>query len=185
MYVWALSVFWQIVSADESYVDGQRKYKAGKQEIGLSYANKSINKNPHEPRYYYGRARIYLALTTNQNKESAEALKKLALNDLQKATKLNPNNLVTLRNVVPLYYFLAIKDYTLTSTNNNIDQEYIQITINYFQHLKNTYPKDVGVVTLVAKYEKKLNLNQEYKQSLEMIENLRPDLVQWHPSLIQ
>ena len=107
-------------------------------------------------------------------------LKKLALNDLQTAQNLNPNNLVTLRNVVPLYYFLAIEDLEKPADGKNIDPEFIEATKDYFTMMHSYSPTDVGIYALLAKYEKRLGLNELYEQSVGRIKILRPDLLEWY-----
>lgn len=173
VYISLLKIFWNAVSADESYIDSQRALKESNFERALLYANKSIEKNSNEPRYYYGRAKVYIG---NANKDEALA-------DLQKAQELNPKNLVTLRNVVPIYYFLSIFDLSKTSSVNNLDEKYYTVTKAFYSDLKNYSPTDVGINVLLAKYEKRLGMEQEYKKSLEIIKSLRPDLLDWHPNL--
>lgn len=180
VYISILKIFWNAVGADESYIDSQRALKESNFERALLYANKSIEKNSREPRYYYGRAKVYLGSTTTGK---ITVNKDKALADLQKAQELNPKNLVTLRNVVPIYYFLSIFDLSRVDATNNLDEKYFTATKEFYSDLKNYSPTDVGINVLLAKYEKRLGMEQEYKESLEIVERLRPDLMDWHPSL--
>jgi hypothetical protein len=103
--------------------------------------------------------------------------------DLKKAEDLNPDNLVTLRNSIPLYYFLAVEDVFLRSGPDNLDQEYSSETIAFYEKIKERYWSDVGVILSVAKYEKRLGLTDEYRKSVNRVRELRPDLLDWHESL--
>lgn len=172
---------WMHISADESYMAGQEKMDNGNFEVALDQANKSIMKNPYEPRYYYGRAKILLASTVGDKDEKNE-IKKLAYADMQKAIRLNPKNLVTLRNLVPIYYFLVVEDLEGVGSANNIDSDYALVVRNYFNRVKRYSPNDVGLPTLTAKYEKRLGFTEDYNESVEMVKALRPDLLEWHPN---
>lgn len=179
-YLHLMSVYWQTVSADESYVASQRALKRSDFQLALNQANKSIKKNPREPRYYYGRAKVLLASTVGQTPEDRQYLKQLAVEDLVIAQRINPTNLVTLRNMVPLYYYLATEDLEKSTTESNIDGNYLETTKIYYQSIKNYSPTDVGIYALLAKYEKKLNLTRELEISIQDIQRLRPDLLQWY-----
>lgn len=146
----------------------------------LNKAECAVNKNDHEPNYYRNRAKILILLAATSEDSDISDYKKAALFDLIAAYNLNPKNLVTLRNSVPLYYYLAIRDYSLPPGINNQDSEYIGITKEFFTTIKNRYSGDAGVVVLLAKYEKKLGLTKEYEESVEIIKKLRPDLLDWH-----
>jgi len=182
LYIALVYYSWNFLSADESYMTGQKKLTEGNTKKALVYANKSINKNPREPRYRYGKAKILLASTiSNTNKEE---IKGEAYKEIQRAEDLNKKNLVTLRNIVPIYYFLGINDLTQPESKNNIDEKYIKNIEFFFNKIKKNYPNDVGVHVLTAKYEGKLYLEGE-KKSKEKIKELRPDLLEWKEELQQ
>lgn len=180
IYLLLMSIYWQTLSADESYKDGQRIMKQGNFEVALEQANKSISKNPREPRYYYGRAKILLAATSEQEQKIISEYKVDAAKDLIRAKALNPNNLVTHRNIIPLYYFLGIADLQQPSAVDNTDEDFIEIVKGYYQSIKHFSTNDVGIYTLLAKYESKLGLEKELNESLDNIRRLRPDLLEWY-----
>jgi hypothetical protein len=175
-----MSLYWQTLSADESYVASQRSLKKSSFQKALSLANKSIKKNPREPRYYYGRAKVLLVSTVELSEEEKHIAKELAIEDLATALVINPTNLVTLRNTVPLYYYLAINDLNKITTENNTDEIYLETTKNYYQSLKHYSQTDVGIYTLLAKYENELGLIEDFEISKQNIQRLRPDLLQWY-----
>ena len=110
------------------------------------------------------------------------SLKQSALNDLQTAYNLNPQNLVTIRNSIPLYYFLTMKFMVLGPVKENLDENYLQLAIDYLEQAKKIYWDDAGVITEVAGYEKKLGLNAQYQESVDRIRKIRPDLLDWNDS---
>jgi len=142
-------------------------------EVAERLIDKAIEKNKYEPNYYRIKAKI---LTVG------EGDKKEILNNLQRSLDLNKNNLVTARNSVSLYYFLSIKNFNEPLGTENIDTEYLPTTHAYFLFMKEKYPNDAGVISLIAKYEKKLGLMEDYARSVEIIRNLRPDLLDWYES---
>jgi len=167
--------------ADTYYKKAQSLIETGSNNIVFNSASKAISLNPYEPNYYRGQAKVFvvrLLTYTDRNREAKLGI----LTNLKKAYELNPSNLVTIRNSIPLYYFLAVKDISLTSGEENIDGEFVTYTKDFFEMAKNRYWNDAGVISSLAKYEKKLGLSNEYEVSVERIKVLRPDLLEWHES---
>ena len=125
---------------------------------------------------------IYLTFGVTEKDGVKSAYKRNAYDDLQRSLSLNSNNLVTERNVVPIFYFLANEDPASKPGADNYDPEFISEAKNYFQTLKRKYSRDAGVISLVADYERKLGLTEEYEKSKEIIRLLRPDLLEWYGS---
>jgi hypothetical protein len=169
--------------ADVYYERSQALISEGNIVTAAVYANEAILKNPLEPNYYRGRARVNIAQLINANQQEKELIKLAALNDLKTAYDLNTNNLVTIRNAVPLYYFLAAKDLSQPGSSENVDEKFLPVTRSFYQMTKRKFPNDVGVYVLVAKYEKRLGLTDDFNASLERIKQLRPDLLDWQESL--
>ncbi|MFZ2663843.1 MAG: hypothetical protein WAX66_00560 [Patescibacteria group bacterium] len=170
----------RVYIADIYFKKSQVLLKIGDGEDSLLYANKSVSLNPFEPNYYRGRAKVNTVRLVSI--DSTGDMKEFILFDLQRALDLNPSNLVTIRNSIPLYYFLAVKDLNTGSGVGNIDEGYISYTKEFFRNTKNSYWNDAGVISSVAKYEKKLGLVDEYEESVERIKELRPDLLEWNDS---
>jgi O-antigen ligase len=170
----------KIYRADINFKKSQEFLSNGDKERALYFANKSIDLNPLEPNYYRGRAKVltvYLLPT-----KDISSVKEKMYSDIKKSLELNPLNLVTIRNSIPLYYFLAVEDVGNVSGINNIDTEYVGIVKEFFQNTKYKYWHDAGVVSTIAKYEKRLSFTNEYQESVKRIKEIRPDLLEWHPS---
>lgn len=176
VYIFSVKTFGKIYRADLYYKNSQKQLVLGKEEVALKNAQIAIYLNPNEPRYRLGKAKIFL--TTRDNN-----LKAGAVDDLKKAYNLNPKNLVTARNSVPLYYLIAINDVYKKPGKENLDVRYVEVVKKFFSDMKRRYPNDVGVYVLIAGYEKKLGFDTEYKNSIERIRELRPDLLQWYKEL--
>lgn len=170
--------------ADVQYKTARNLFESGRSIEALDEINKSIENNPNEPSYYRERAKIYLALGTNQGNDAKKELKTHAAADLNKAAQLNPNNLATIRNGTPVYYFLAVEELSEAESLENIDPQYSKLVTEYLQKYKKTYANDLGMQVLIAKYEKKLGLNENFNSTIENIKNLRPEILEWHPDLI-
>ena len=175
------SFYWVKIYISDIYFKKSQVYlTAEKIDKALECADKAVKFNSFEPNYYRGRAKVLTVSLVG--KKDASIVKERILKDLKKAEELNPKNLVTLRNSVPIYYFLAVEDVSLTSGILNLDENYLGITKEFFKTLKDKYPHDIGVVTLLAKYERKLGLDEEYLESREIVKDLRPELLEWHES---
>ena len=165
-------------NADIYFKKGQEYIKDDNEEKALYYADKAVMANPYEPNYYRGRAKIKTVLLVSENDNTK--IKQDIFNDLKKSLELNKSNLVTIRNSIPIYYFLAVGDVYRAPSKDNYDEKYIEYVEDYFNNIKVNYPNDVGVITGVAKYEKKLGLEESYQNSVGKIQSLRPDLLEWH-----
>jgi tetratricopeptide (TPR) repeat protein len=150
-------------------------------EKALAQINKAIELNPNESAYYRIRAKAYL-LETIQSKTPRDSKAKALIN-LKKAVQLNPQNLATIRNSMGLYYYLAIKDLGKPASIDNINEGFVETTMEFLKAAKQNYPTDAGVLVSVAKYEKLLGLSNDYRATIAMIQSLRPDLLEWHKDL--
>lgn len=146
----------------------------------ISAIDKAIQLNPLEPNYYRLRARIYVNLLSSQDSNVKDQIKKFIHNDLKKAYELNPKNLVTIRNVIPIYYFLGAQDISLAGSKDNVDPNYVHVVSAFYAQTKMYVPNDVGVYALIYTYEKRLGLDSEYEESLKRVMDLRPDLIEWY-----
>jgi len=183
IYIPSIYKFVNVYAADIAFSKADSALTVGETNKSLDFINSAISKNGDEPIYYRWRAKVYLAATANQSSEITLALKNLALKDLQKSYDLNPKNLATIRNNVPLYYFLASKDITKPAGPDNIEPLFLPVAAAFYSKTGNISPNDVGIYVLLAKYENRLGLKEELQQSLTKIKQLRPDLFGWNDSL--
>ncbi len=191
VYFYATILFGRQILADMFSKASDRYFEAGESQKALAYNNKSIRLNPSEPYYYRQRAKTYMLTLVDQPKDQADKIKASAFDDMITATNLNPKNLVTLRGNISLYYFLALEDLVDATNNSNqadqgisatisTDPHYLNLASDYYTRLSENYPSDVGVQTQVAKYQKLLGLESEYKETLQKVVDLRPDLIDWY-----
>ncbi len=181
LYLLCLRVIVGLYLADVQYTKSLDLVKESRWDQAEMAADKALAFNPLEPAYYRGRAKVFLTNITNlENEEEVDMAKTRILADLETAYELNPNNLATIRNSIPLYYFLAVKSLHEPPTSQNVDRRFLPYTRGFFNKVKYILPNDVGVFVLLAKYEKRLGLEPEYQASIDQIKQLRPDLLQWH-----
>lgn len=149
-------------------------------EIDLNKAQdlaiKAIKLNPNEPYYYRVLSKVYITKSINDKSYKEKVLKLL-----ERSIELNVNNMATIRNNTPIYYYLALED--IPSHESKADEKYIDVTQKYIAKYKIEYPNDLGLLVLFAKYEKKLGLKYEYNESIKRIRKLRPDVLNWYPEL--
>lgn len=162
----------------ESYFD------RGNIPQALAYSHQAVKLNPYEPYYYRQRAKTYILATVGQSPEVVNHVKDQALHDLLKAQELNPQNPATLRGEIPLYYFLALNNLAASAESrpqdNKYDPDYLELAGNYYQELAQLFPTDVGVQAQIAKYQKMLDLMNDYQKTTDRIRSLRPDLLDWY-----
>lgn len=162
IYVFLIKLLFSFFLADIYFTYSRNLFDEKKFEESLKVATLAVQLNHYEPSYYRQLARAYLGVSEYGK----------VLDHLQQAQNLNENNLTTLRNAIPIYYAL--------SKSNAL---YLDTTKSYFVYLKSRYPQDLGVLVDVAAYEKSLGFDESYDDTLLMIKNLRPDLLEWYPSL--
>ena len=180
LYLFSLYFLGRYYYADVNFKKSQELIGMGFEDEALYCADKSVSLNPLEPNYYRGRAKVNTVFLVSSKETSV--VKESIYNDLKKAVGLNPDNLVTVRNSIPLYYFLVVDDIFLTPGSDNLDETYSSEVIHFYEKTKERYWSDVGVIVSIAKYEKKLGLIKEYEKSVERINDLRPDILDWHES---
>lgn len=145
----------------------------------------AINLNNKESQYFIQRAKILVLTATDTTTSSYKPTKKLAHDSLSKALYLNSNDLVSKLDMLPILAFLSTKNNMDSNVYpDNIDNNYINETYAFIANLKKDYANDVGVLTKCAYYEHKLGFNNEYLDSIEKIKELRPDLLEWYPILL-
>lgn len=176
VYVLFLRETWSQVSADFNYALAQRALKDSDYPHALELSQRARSQNPNEPRYFYGKAKVLLTQLPNSSKGDI-------LHLLVSAENISPHNLVTLRNIAPFYYYLAVEDLKKPEGIQNIDQTFLPITLAFLEKLSVTYPDDVGVQVLTATYERKLGQTELFNSKIEKIRLLRPDLLEWQPGL--
>ncbi len=183
VYILVCVIFIRIFSADINYKRSQALLDENHLESAVNLSEKAVSQNPFEPNYYKGRAKVYLIKFLYVKDISTKSqIKGNILADLEKAYSLNENNLVTIRNIFPLYYLLALRDINLETFQNNTDPKYLEVTKEFLEFNKKRFWNDAGVIASVAKYERKLGLVKEYSESVQRIMELRPDLLDWYES---
>lgn len=166
-----------------------REYLTEKEfDKALEVANRAVKLNPNRSYYYRIKAQAILFYSLNKFTYLNSEVKKEVFENIGKAKELNLINLATLRNNIPLYYYLALDNLRSFSEDDsnlqrNYDEIYLSEAKEEISYLKNTYSNDAGVLVSIAHYERKLGLTVEYSKTIEMIRNLRPDLLDWHPLL--
>ncbi len=144
----------------------------GKMDLAkaLKYSTEAIELNPKEESYYRRRAKVLVLVSKEE-----------ALRDILFAIELNPKNLATLRNVLPLMYLLSLQN----PPEVTVDTNYLPKTQEFCAYLFERYPNDAGILVSLAHYQKKLGLEADLSQTLTRIKRLRPDLLEWHPLLLE
>ena len=170
--------FANLFYADVYVKKGKEYLSKGDYTNAIFNFDKAVEKNPSESFYYRNRAYGYASMagTADSYLIDSNILKKLALNDLEIAYSINPKNLRLIRNSIPVYYLLSLKEQSSSI--------FVTTTKSYFELTKKSYPLDVGTLVDIAVYEKKLNWMEDYYNTLGLIQKLRPDILEWCPELL-
>lgn len=169
-----------IYSADVYAERGRQLFDDGNYPESLQFSQKAVNLNPLEPRYYIARAKTLVGLTPGASDSDIRTYKLLALEDLRTAESLNPDNIITVKGAISIYYFLATKDLTRSAGPENIDSEFVDITKSFYKHIWNKSPNDIGIFVLLHTYSKRLGFKDLADESRQKIQELRPDLLEWY-----
>lgn len=175
-YILLIYTFINIYRADSYAKSAETALKELDLSLAQKLAKKSIRLNPNEPYYYRLLAKVYL---TNSLTDKTYKDKTLSL--LDASLKLNTNNLATIRNNTPIYYYLALNN--VVDNKSTVDKKYVKFASVHMTNYKKIYPNDLGLIVLFAKYEKKLNLIENYNESIERIKILRPDILTWYTGI--
>ena len=140
IYFFITRAFVRMYSADTDYSKGQELLGDRETSLAFNKASLAIEKNPIEPLYYEGRAKALILMSSHQDAEIVRNLKSLAFSDMQRAYDLNSKNLVTIRNLVPIYYFLAQKDITAPPSADNVDPLWVNEVQSFYEVNKKNNP---------------------------------------------
>lgn len=187
-YISFMKAIINFYQADVKLATSKEALTSQKYLDALHLAEEALQLNPHRPYYYRNRAQVLLISQVAPSVSTSNEIKEKILEDLEKSRELNPINLATLRNNIPSYYYLSLKDPLRLKLDSDKEVEYSEFYLykakEYFDFLKNTYPNDAGLLVSIAHYQKKLGLKSDYEDTLLKIEELRSDLLKWHPLLL-
>lgn len=183
LYVAGVYTVGTLFIADVYYKQSVEDLKRLKYEAALLNAETAISLNPYEANYYRNLAKMLVFNASFYDELTGKVFKEEAVKNLKIAYALNPKNLATVRNSVPIYSWLAVKNLNEFPTKENIDAKYLEVARDYFNFAKESYPHDAGLLVDIAKYEKQLGLTDELKVTKQMILDIRPDLLEWHEDL--
>ncbi len=154
-------------------------YEKGEALKALPLSVSAVNYNPTEPTHLIERARILALLGAYDCSYGLDNLhKRYAARDLVKAVEMNSHNILVSRRALPIYYTLSA-----ITCDPGTDPFYVQKTRDHIWMLKHNYPNDAGVLVQAAHYENLLGLDEDYRSTKNLIQQLRSDLLEWHPSL--
>ena len=179
---WFFNICYSNYNADKMYQKAKDSLDRSELSNAFDYAESAIKLNPLEPNYYRMRARVLINYLPHKDTSTRTFTKQLIVNDLKNAYNLNTENLVTIRNLVPLYYFVAAENISAPAGSENIDPYFFEAAKNFYASIKDYSKNDVGIYALLAKYEKRLNMMEEYGVSVNKVRILRPDLLDWYES---
>ena len=182
--IWGFFVFgcasiYKIYKADVYFKKSQELLKKQKILLAQEYSEKAIELNPAEPAYYWGLSKV-LVVSLVENFDSTT--KQNIIRNINISENLNSKNLVSKRNFIAIVYFLAVEDLNIAPGESNLDLEYLDFIKSYYKNSKTTYSKDLGVLVDIAKYEKRLGLEEDYFETVTKVESLRPEVLDWHES---
>ncbi len=164
--------------------DSSAEKAVSKRQIseGISFSQNAVKLNPFEPSYYKTQAELLLYAAA-MDQQKSEEYKTLSIDLLNVALELNPINLATLRNTLPVYFYLGVFDLTKPVSASNLDPRYLNTFLTKSKSLTAYVPTDLGVLVNVASYYKKFGFTSDYELLRNEIKSLRPDVLEWHPEL--
>lgn len=177
IYLYLVGKFFNFYIADIYFASSKNLLSEGQLKKSADQIIQATRFNRYEPAYRRQKAKVLLSTLVWQDDAS---VKDRVLEELIVAEELNPKNLATLRNIIPLYYLLSVKDVEKVGTCLNIDESYVLRTTDFYSMLKKRYFNDLGVFADIAEYEKKLGLTHDYTSTYGKAEEMRPDIVDWY-----
>lgn len=169
--------------ADVTSIESLDTIRNGNISKSVALINQTIRENPMEPKYYVNRASVFLTIASGETGAERQKYKLMALDDMQNAYKLNPNNLLAIKSLIPLYYYLSVSGSPSSNSSMQIDPEFKSLSKEFYASVFNKAPQDVGVYVLIYKYTKRLEITDINAAAKEKIMQLRPDLFDWYSDL--
>ncbi len=162
--------------ADLSSTQGKKILMTGDFVNAGEYINSAVSLNQMEPTYRRNKALMYLSLALSGilSEEEMSAVKERAYEELKASYTLQPINLVNIKSLIPMYYFLSLND--ITDPSKGFDENYKAQAGIFLRQVKNLAPTDADLALTIGKHFKLLGMNEEAKESLEKALMLRPSL---------
>ncbi|MEK7595295.1 MAG: O-antigen ligase family protein [Patescibacteria group bacterium] len=172
------------------YYNTQAKKQLSEMKIDSAFksSQKANNLNSWEPTYKRTLATIYLTTTVSEsvNGEEKKYLKTLTLNHLDQAYKLQPYNLVNIKNLVPLFGYTGMVD--ISDEAQGVDAAFSPRILAFYKNVEALAPTDASLALALARgtrpynkeqailyYQKALNLKENSKEALTALENLQKE----------
>ena len=121
VYLLFISTIFDVYRADLKAVNSKEVLGAGDSAEAYILAQEAVALNPYRPYYYKNRAQVLLISFMAADAVPPEEIKEQIFNDLQKSLVLNPENLASLRNNIPLYYYLALENLSVENSEENME----------------------------------------------------------------
>lgn len=138
---------------------------------------KSIFLNGDESANFRQSAITYIASTLSENlsKENSKTLKTLALKNMERAYELQPYNLVNVKSLIEIYYFLSVKDLSKLESGE-FDEDFKNKTLEFFSKTEKLTQNDADASLTLANYYKKLGEIEKAEKLYKNAKRLKNNL---------
>lgn len=131
----------------------------------IPYSQLATTFNNSEPSYQrlFATLLIAQALTGTHNANEKHTLKKAALVRLNRAYNLQKDNIVNLKSLIPVYYFLTVAD---VKNNTSSSPELKEAAIAFYKNIENSSPNDASFLLILGKHLRLIGENEKAKELL-------------------
>ena len=161
-----------IFLADYYHIKGKKLLYRGYLSEANDNINKAIKLNYEEPSYHRTNAALFLAALSLKEGDM-QKIKQYALSEMETAYNLQKINLVNLKHLLSLYYYLSFDD---AVDPREIDDRLKTKTMTFFEEVKDISPNDSSVYLTIGKYYGLLKEYELAEEALEKALKLKPDL---------
>ena len=108
-------------------------------------------------------------------------LKKAALVRLSKAYALQKDNIVNLKSLIPIYYFLTVDD---VESNAFADPKLKEAALSFYKGIEGASSNDASFLLILGKHYRLIGENLKAKEFLEKALILKPDLKEAYDEIL-
>ncbi len=170
-------------AADSANTKAKGYLYSGQVTSAMPYSQLATNLNSSEPSYQrlFATLLIAEALTGDHTLAEKTILKKAALIHLNIAYTLQKANIVNLKSLIPVYYFLTVDD---VDSNAPTNHQLKEATLSFYKSIENASPNDASFLLILGKHYRLIGENLKAKELLERALTLKPDLKEAHDEIL-
>ena len=148
---------------------------AGNLGVASVYVRRAVKLNKSEPAYHRLKATNLIASTVVETLDPSERelVLELALAELRIAYNLQKDNIVNIKSLIPLYYYLSVDE--VAAESSGLNEAYRTEAVSFLDEVFDSSPTDSSLYLTIGKYYRLLGETEKAKVAIRRAFALKED----------